>query len=130
MILRVMSLALLLGSNLALAHGEDRPGPNGGEIRMPGAYHTELVKRSDTSFLVYLLDLEFRNPLVKDSKVQMIVKDKGAELTIPCEPNGEAFLCKLEKALKPGDEMKIRSIRLGSKTFGISVYRNQKLGLK
>lgn len=26
------------------AHGEDHPGPHGGRIQMPGAFHTELIQ--------------------------------------------------------------------------------------
>ena len=42
----------------AFAHGEDKAGPHGGFIRMPGAYHTEVVPVSKNQAKVYLLDMQ------------------------------------------------------------------------
>ncbi len=50
------------------AHGEDKPGPHGGFIRMPGAFHTEVVKEKE-GYRVYLLDINWKNPSVLDSAV-------------------------------------------------------------
>jgi hypothetical protein len=41
---------VLMSGVFAWGHGEDKPGPNGGYIQMPGAFHTELVPVSDKVF--------------------------------------------------------------------------------
>ena len=39
--------AALSAPGAALAHGKQEPGPNGGEVRMPGAFHVEAVAEND-----------------------------------------------------------------------------------
>lgn len=75
------------------AHGEDKPGPHGGHIRMPGAYHTEVVKEKD-GYRVYLLDINWKNPSVLDSdvKASVQVSKKNTELT--CTKESDSYLCK------------------------------------
>lgn len=51
------------------AHGEDKLGPNGGYIRMPANFHTEVVKINNKKIQVYLLDIQFKNPVVQNSDV-------------------------------------------------------------
>ena len=50
----------------AFAHGEDKPGPHGGHIRMPANFHTEVIQDLDGSFHIYLLDMQFKEPIVKN----------------------------------------------------------------
>ena len=64
-------LICALFSNFAQAHGEDKPGPHGGEIKMPGAFHTEVLLRGKNHVRVYLLDMDWKNPSVTDSKVEV-----------------------------------------------------------
>jgi hypothetical protein len=59
--------AILFQHTLASAHGEDKAGPNGGFIRMPGAFHTELVPSGKDKLKVYLLDIQWKNPSLKNS---------------------------------------------------------------
>lgn len=84
----------------AFAHGEDKPGPSGGFIRMPGAFHTELVPDSKgQSFQVYLLDINFKNPTVKDSSVEMQLEQKDNKIiNFNCSTMGDNhFFCKPKK---------------------------------
>jgi len=81
------------GAELALAHGEDKPGPHGGIIRMPASYHSEIVPRTDSSFQVYLLDIQFKNPLVDESSVRAVVKHEGSKVELSCLVQEDHFVC-------------------------------------
>ncbi len=112
----------LMISPLIHAHGEDKPGPNGGYIRMPGAFHTELLKVGNTKFKVFLLDIEWKNPTIKESFVTAIVKSKNKEETIKCKTANDVFECSLPKGWKWEDlsEINVRSNR--EKAQGVAVY--------
>ena len=99
-ILAVAYLAIPAG--LALAHGENKPGPHGGHMRMPGAFHTELVRESDNSFFVYLVDIQFKNADTKSSSLSMVAKTNEAEIELSCKAQSERFLCKLPDTKSPG----------------------------
>jgi len=96
----------LLLSDFAGAHGEDKPGPNQGHVQMPGAFHTELVLEADQSVRVYLIDIEFKNPTVKDSSVELRYKDGKDIIPFKCAPMGtDHFHCFTRKkySLKKGE---------------------------
>jgi hypothetical protein len=78
----------------ALAHGESETGPNGGEIRMPGAFHVEAVP-GGSAVDVYLLDMHFENPEVDDSSVTATLRQDGEKWSIDCRvaKAGEYFRC-------------------------------------
>jgi len=87
----------------AFAHGEDKPGPNGGFIRMPGAFHTELVPEGPSNFKVYLLDLNWKNPSVNDSSVKIRHGAKGE--SAKCEKgNGLFYSCTFSKKVDLGKQ--------------------------
>lgn len=65
-----LTLAVALSGSFAFAHGEDKPGPSGGEIRMPGAFHTEAITLEKNKLKVYVLDINWQNPTVEDSSVE------------------------------------------------------------
>jgi hypothetical protein len=79
-----------------LAHGDSEPGPNGGEIRMPGAFHLEAVP-GESAVHVYLLDMQFQNPEVDDSSVTATLRQDGEQWSIDCRIAGvaEYFRCPL-----------------------------------
>ena len=94
----VTFLLMALTSNLVLAHGMNKLGPNGGYIKMPAAFHTELVDNG-SKMNVYLLDMSFKNPTVEKSTVK--IKYKGnAESEYSCSKNLNYFVCE-----KPKDEI-------------------------
>jgi hypothetical protein len=76
----------------AFAHGEEKPGPNGGFIQMPGAFHTELVPVNKSSVKVYLLDMQWKNPTIKDSSVNLTYKKRKAN----CKKQEDHFLCQFK----------------------------------
>lgn len=105
--LSFLAFSLLLGlisSTDARAHGEDEAGPHGGFIRMPGAFHTEVVKVSHQKFKVYLLDMEWKNPSTKDSSVLAEVELKGTKTQTNCVIKSNHFECSIPKpsSLKKG----------------------------
>ncbi len=78
----------------ALGHGEDKPGPNKGFIRMPGAFHTELVPVSASEMKVYLLDINWQNPITQNSSVEISFSAKPGTNTL-CKVSSEkkSFTC-------------------------------------
>jgi hypothetical protein len=93
-----MKILLLLSSLISFrlfAHGTDKPGPNGGHIRMIGTIHTELVMKK-TTFDVYLLDIGFKNETVKNSKVKATIIEDGQKSTqVDCKALDKRFICEL-----------------------------------
>jgi hypothetical protein len=80
----LLKVAFLLVPALCLAHGELKPGPHGGEIRMPGAFHVEVIARSVTVD-VYLLDMQFENPQIADSSVNVTLQRDEDQLALECQ---------------------------------------------
>lgn len=110
-------LALLLLTTLALAHGEDKPGPHGGYIRMPGAFHTEVVPNGKEELRVFLLDINWKNPVTKNSSVQVSLGGSGKR-KISCRPKEDTyFSCPLPKGtdLTKKGVISVESLRDGFK---------------
>lgn len=107
-------LALLI-SSFAFGHGEDRPGPHGGLIQMPGGFHTELLRVSGTQFKVYLLDENWKDPVVENSGVTASVQRKGERTVLSCKPDKDFFRCDLPKGrgVKNGETLIIDGNRKG-----------------
>jgi hypothetical protein len=77
----------VLGS-MAFGHGEDKLGPHGGFIKMPGAFHTEVVPK-DSSVNVYLIDMQWKNPSIVDSSVEI----EMGKLKKQCVAEMDHFRC-------------------------------------
>lgn len=111
---------LTLTSQMALAHGEDKPGPHGGHIKMPGGFHTE-VKLEKDNLIIYLLDEKFENPTVTDSKVEVsfnTVKNKfieGCNKPQKAETTVMYFTCPLPKTKEKIKSISVWAVRLGMK---------------
>ncbi|MFA6239107.1 MAG: hypothetical protein WC635_17340 [Bacteriovorax sp.] len=112
----ICTLSLLLSTKL-FAHGEDKFGPNKGYIRMPSTYHTELVPQNDGNFLVFLYDLQNKNPKTQDSSVDLRVKDSKSETIFKCAPMDEHFMCSNDKKINISSDAKVilKTKRLGIK---------------
>lgn len=89
----VSMVTLSLIGLAALAHGEDKPGPNGGHIRMPGNFHTEVVPDKDGSFHIYLLDMQFKEPLVQKSSIKAFVLSGKKKSNLKCKVMADHFHC-------------------------------------
>jgi hypothetical protein len=110
---RYVFVLALLSVFEVFAHGEDQLGPHGGHIRMPGAFHTELVAEGETSFKVYLLDVQFKNPSTKNSSVRAEIKFKNESLAVACKAMKNLFSCTLPngRSLKGATEIALSSDR-------------------
>lgn len=93
----LIPIAVLVGSTTrdAKAHGEDKPGPHGGYIRMPGAFHTEVVPNGRSELKIYLLDINWKNPTVADSRVDVSLDAVHAK----CRATRNYFSCKFPKSV-------------------------------
>lgn len=86
---------LLLTPTLALAHGEDKPGPHGGAIRMPGAFHTEALLSNKGNLEVYFLDVNFKPLSPKHFTIRATL---GSE-TAKCATKAARVECKFPSPL-------------------------------
>lgn len=108
-------IGLLILAQYAFAHGEDKAGPNGGFIRMPGAFHTEIVQIEKDKAKVYLLDMNWQSPSVKDAKVEVRL---GTKATLKCQAQAEPyFLCLFPKGtdLSKKGKLQVKAQREGQK---------------
>lgn len=93
---RLMILAISFGTSLSLyAHGMNKPGPHGGFIRMPGSFHTEVLEL-EQKIIVYLLDVNFKNPTNTNSSVTVQFAGKEAS-QVTCNKEKNYFVCQKPK---------------------------------
>lgn len=95
----------------AFSHGENKPGPHGGQIRMPGAFHTELLVETHMA-RVYLLDVNFKNPTTLNSTVSMKVGSDSNFKEVSCSPKVEYFECHIPEVEKVKD-IQVKATRNG-----------------
>lgn len=125
------ALIILLNciSTLALAHGEDKPGPHGGFIRMPGGFHTEILPVDKNKLKVYLLDINWQNPSIKESSLDVSFGNNADRAT--CDRKENLFyLCSFSKKtdLTKKGKLTVTSMREGQK--GNAVTYDLPLNLK
>lgn len=115
-LLSLISIYLFL-INTAMAHGENKFGPHDGYIRMPGAFHTELVQSHDDSFSIYLMDVNNKNPTTKDSSAKLTYINKSIKSDFACFSIDDHFTCKPnEKISTKQGKLIINSVRLNVKS--------------
>ncbi len=78
------TVALMLIVHTAYGHGENKLGPNGGFIKMPGAFHTEVVPVGQNKLKVFLLDMNWKNPSILNSNLSVTHKASGTT-TATCQ---------------------------------------------
>ncbi len=110
----VTTLSLMFFSQMTFSHGMNKYGPNGGFIKMPGAFHTELVDKGQ-NIHVYLLDISFKNPITVDSTVK--IKYQGnTDTEFSCAKSTDYFVCEKPKTgLTNVKEIIINAIRSKNK---------------
>jgi len=101
------------------AHGEDRHGPHGGYIRMPGAFHTEVVKEKQ-GYRIYLLDINWKNPTVENSSVQASLEVGGKKTHLICSQEKDSYFCKSTQ--KPKGQLNVLAQRQGQ-AGGVAIYK-------
>jgi hypothetical protein len=95
---KVIILLTFLIGDMVVAHGEDKAGPHGGSIRMPGAFHTEVVLVNKNQIKVFLLDSNWENPSSVDSSVS-VTFNNGKKAVAQCEKKENAFICTFDSAI-------------------------------
>ncbi len=110
----VTILLTLLVSGTVFAHGMNKPGPHNGYIRMPGAYHVELV--TDKNILkVYVLDMSFK-PLPMTGATAKITLKGFKEVSLDCIKGAEFFSCDTKDTnMKKYTEILIESSKAGER---------------
>jgi len=111
----VTIMLLLVLSQTAFAHGMNKPGPNGGYIRMPGNYHVELVSKGKV-LVVYFSDMMFKPIAIDQASVKLSLKgDKSFKAD--CVKEAVSFKCDLKnESLKNYKEVMLESTRDGKAT--------------
>lgn len=101
--------AIIVFTATAFSHGEDKPGPHGGFIKMPSGFHTEVVPVGNNQLKVYLLDIDWKNPTTDKSTVRV-------NATV-CAAKDSYFICDLGKIfnLKKKGKLTIEATRLEQK---------------
>ncbi|MDV6235991.1 hypothetical protein CH379_010185 [Leptospira ellisii] len=96
----ILSIGIFVHQDI-LAHGEHEAGPNGGTIRMPGGFHTELIVLNE-GLKVYLLDIEFKNPSTKNGALRAKIVQGKSEQQLQCQPHPDHFFCPISKLPSTG----------------------------
>lgn len=115
----VFLLSLLTNLSSAFAHGEDKPGPNSGYIRIPGAYHTEIIQDGKSALKVYILDLQFKNPSTDQNKLEILHSSK---VKAACEPKDNYYQCTFPETvdLSKKGKLTVTSERRGQEGMVVS----------
>ncbi|HVK62396.1 MAG TPA: hypothetical protein VM432_12635 [Bdellovibrionales bacterium] len=95
----------------AFAHGEDKLGPHGGFIKMPGGFHTEVISLGKSALKIYLLDISWKNPTV--SKSSLNVTHQGVRAK--CLSKDNHYVCEFGSKTdltKPG-QITVEAMREG-----------------
>ncbi len=80
------------------AHGEDSAGPHSGFIKMPGTFHLELVPEGKREFKLYLLDMNWKNPSMKDASVSVSYAN-AKKMKATCTPSTDFYRCQFPSSI-------------------------------
>lgn len=105
---------MALFTEVSFAHGGDKPGPHGGYVEMPGAFHTEVVPEKNGAYRVYLSDIEFKNPVVANSEVKLWLKTASKKFEFDCKAEATSFLCSTEEKVSSPKELSVVAKREGA----------------
>ena len=107
-------IVMTIFAEVGFAHGGDQPGPHGGYVEMPGAFHTEVVPEASGAFRVYLIDIEFKNPIVVNSEVKLWLTNSSKKFEFNCKPEENSFICSSKKTVPSPKELSIVAKRDGA----------------
>lgn len=111
----LMTLFLITLTSNVFAHGENKFGPHKGFIRMPGAFHTELVPAENNTFLVYLMDVNNKLPTTRDSSLEFEY-NSGESTLFECKANDDHYTCNTDKKINLSKgQIILKAIRQGRK---------------
>lgn len=103
-------LTLMINTSIVFGHGGNKPGPNGGHIQMPGAFHTELVIEKQMA-RVYLLDINFKNPTTESSNILFTAFTKSKAEKVSCVDKKTYYECPLSEKASNYSNISIKATR-------------------
>ena len=114
-----LALVTFLNISFVFAHGEDKPGPHGGFIRMPGTFHTELIPEGKNKLKVFLLDMKWKNPSIKKSSLQI---SYSKDIDSKCKIQRNFYICTFPDSvdLTKQGELKVTAEREEQKGMEVS----------
>ncbi len=95
----LIALGLIFISSTIFAHGMDEPGPHQGQIQMPSTYHTEILIENSQDVKVYLLDIDFKNPVTDKSEALVVYESGRTKVDMPCMAENDYFICRTRQTL-------------------------------
>ena len=98
-LLTLIFSSLFLNSHGAFAHGVDKPGPHGGFIRMPGAFHTEVLPQGKNKLKIYLLDINWKAPSLSQSSLEVTLEDGNLKNKAQCHTKDDYYLCSFQNTV-------------------------------
>jgi len=111
----LISTVLIIFATNAFAHGENKFGPHKGYIRMPGAFHTELVPSGNNAFSVYLMDVNNKQPTTKNSSIEFEYSNEE-HILLECKPVEDHYTCNTDKKINlEKGQITLKAIRDGRK---------------
>lgn len=114
----MLCFLFIFSSTIVFAHGEDKLGPNGGFIRMPGAFHTEIIPDGKNKLNVYLLDMQWENPSVVKSNLKVIHNGKTEAA---CIIKDTFYVCTFPKSINLTKKGKLKLIAEREEQKGMEV---------
>ena len=97
--MKIALILTILNSLNLYAHGENMAGPHGGFIRMPGAYHVEVLPKSESLYHVYLMNVGNKDPKTDQSFVLFNYRLDKKIVNFICLPKTEYFECSTKDKL-------------------------------
>jgi hypothetical protein len=112
---KIIFIFSLLRVATIFPHGESSLGPHKGHIQMPGAFHTELVVIDSKNIEVYLLDINFKNPMIVKSSVTLILEGIGKKISVECSIDTKkvGFICPISVDLGNYKKIILKTVRKG-----------------
>ena len=105
----------LLAAQGAMAHDDATldamQAPHGGQLRMAGAYHFELVVKAD-EILVYVTDHAGTSVPTQGASGRAIITSGPNDIRIPLQPTGDNLLAGAGRVTPAPDAMVMVSLRL------------------
>lgn len=95
----LIALGFIFSTHKLFAHGMDEPGPHQGQVQMPGTYHTEILIENKQDVKVYLLDIDFKNPVTEKSEVLAVFESGRTKVDMPCMAENDYFICRTRQTL-------------------------------
>lgn len=119
----VLFVVAILAATSVFAHGEGSLGPHHGYIRMPGAFHTELVPTATANVVqVYLLDINFKNPSVTASSVEVtrLRPAPAPPAKATCQKESLYFSCRFDASVDLEADGKLVVLATREKQKGVA----------